>query len=86
MGIDYIYSDTDSLKFKNYEAHKEWIELYNKKIIDKLNSTITHYSLDPEKLHPKGQQLGIWDYEGKYEYFKTLGAKRYIYQKMENCI
>ena len=81
MGIDYIYSDTDSLKFKNYEAHKAWIELYNKNIIDKLNNTIKHYSLDPEKLHPKGQQLGIWDYEGKYEYFKTLGAKRYIYQK-----
>ncbi len=24
--------------------------------------------------------LGVWDYEGTYNRFKTLGAKRYLYQ------
>ena len=25
--------------------------------------------------------MGEWEYEGKYEYFKTLGAKKYCYVK-----
>ena len=41
------------------------------------------YHLDPNLFHPltiKGveKQLGVWDYEGVYTKFKTLGAKRYL--------
>ena len=39
-----------------------------------------------ERTHPKtiyGEEkpIGVWDYEGHYSTFKTLGAKRYLWQK-----
>lgn len=81
---DYIYSDTDSLKFINYEKHKEYFNNYNIKIIEKLekclkNYNIPLYSIKPKTIKNIEKPLGIWDYEGNYKYFKTLGAKRYMY-------
>ena len=81
---DYIYSDTDSLKVLNIEKHISFINSYNDNIKKKISKCLNYYKLDVEKMHPKNikgevKQLGIWDYEGKYDYFKTLGAKRYIY-------
>ena len=48
--------------------------------------TLNYYDLDPELLSPKTvkgvrKPLGVWDYEGKYTRFKTLGAKRYMYEE-----
>lgn len=81
---DYIYSDTDSLKVKNFEKHKDYIENYNKEVYNKLKKACEHHKIDIEKTQPKTKEgiikpLGVWDYEGTYEYFKTLGAKRYMY-------
>ena len=82
---DYVYSDTDSIKFLNYKNHLEYINKYNEVITEKLNTTCLIYSLDRNNLAPldiKGisHPLGIWDYEGTYKRFKTLGAKRYMYE------
>ena len=84
IGDDYIYSDTDSIKFLNYEAHKDYIEHYNNYITFKLKEMCDYYNLPYTTLSPKtnkgiSKPLGVWDYEGKYKYFKTLGAKRYMY-------
>ena len=84
IGDDYIYSDTDSIKFLNYEAHKDYIEHYNNYITFKLKEMCDYYNLPYTALSPKtnkgiSKPLGVWDYEGKYKYFKTLGAKRYMY-------
>lgn len=84
-GEDYVYSDTDSLKLLNYEAHKEYISWFNKTIVEKMEVCLAKYNLDPKLLSPKSKKgdvklLGVWDFEGSYTRFKTLGAKRYIYE------
>ena len=86
MGKDYVYCDTDSIKFINMDAHKAYIEDYNRNIIRKCTECLESHGLDPALLSPKNQkgeakQIGIWDYEGKYDYFKTLGCKRYLTYK-----
>ena len=83
MRDDYIYSDTDSIKFKNYEKHETYLEQYNKMTEHKLLKALEYHKLNPDLLYPKTQEgevklLGVWDYEGFYTRFKTLGAKRYL--------
>lgn len=84
-GNDYVYSDTDSLKLLNYDKHQKYIEWFNKNMIEKMKATCHHYKLWEGLLNPKTQKgvekmLGVWDYEGTYSRFKTLGAKRYLIQ------
>ena len=86
IGRDYVYCDTDSIKFLNMDAHKAYIEDYNSSIIRKCTECLEHWDLDPAMLAPKNKkgvekQIGIWDYEGKYDYFKTMGCKRYLTYK-----
>lgn len=86
---DYIYSDTDSIKVINPEAHKEYIEKYNRNVTLKIEICLTHYGLSPSLARPKTikgvtKQIGVWDYEGKYDRFKTLGAKRYMTEEDGN--
>ena len=80
---DYIYSDTDSIKIINGDMHKEYIELYNSTIMRKLQRAMTYHKLPMDMVSPKTVEgvekpLGVWDYEGTYDRFKTLGAKRYM--------
>lgn len=86
MGDDYVYSDTDSIKMLNYEHHKEYINNYNELIVRKMNNMMAYYKLDPKLLAPKTitgveKMIGVWDYEGTYTRFKTLGAKRYLIEE-----
>ena len=83
---DYIYSDTDSIKFFNYSKHEKFIEGYNKLVINKQLKTLDYYNINPELLSPKtvkgtSKPLGVWDFEGLYSRFKTLGAKRYLVEE-----
>lgn len=87
---DYVYSDTDSVKGLNIINHTDYIERYNKQIKEKINKCLKYHNIPLEMASPKtikgeSKPLGVWDYEGKYDYFKTLGAKRYITEK-ENKI
>lgn len=82
-GNDYIYSDTDSVKILNAERHKAYFEAYNKLAVLKLKKACIYHKIDFSKCSPKNQRgqektLGIWDFEGVYSRFKTLGAKRYM--------
>ena len=59
---------------------------YNKWIVEKQKLTLKYYSLDESLLYPKNKKgeiklCGVWDFEGKYTRFKTLGAKRYLYEE-----
>lgn len=79
---DYVYSDTDSVKFINREKHKEFFERYNQEITQKLKTMCTIKGLNYDDLAPKtvkgvSKPLGVWDDDGFYTLFKTLGAKRY---------
>lgn len=80
---DYVYSDTDSVKFINREKHQEYFKRYNEDITNKLKTMCDKKGFDYNDLAPKTVQgvskpLGVWDDDGFYEYFKTLGAKRYV--------
>jgi len=84
-GKDYIYSDTDSVKILNAEKHQEYFKKYNEWIINRLENTLKHYDMK-ETIKPKTikgieKPLGVWDFEGVYQKFKTLGAKRYMIEK-----
>lgn len=86
---DYIYSDTDSIKMLNYETHKKYIDNYNKSIENKLKNMCEFYNIDFNRCKPKTNKgveklIGVWDFEGTYLKFKTLGAKRYIYTEINN--
>lgn len=86
VGDDYVYSDTDSLKVLNYDKHKPYVQWFDQNIISKMEAMCKHYNLNPTLLRPKTKDgvekvLGIWDFEGTYDYFKTLGAKRYLTAK-----
>ena len=83
LGNDYIYSDTDSVKFINAEKHKDYFKRYNEDITNQLKTMCKLKGFNYEDLAPKTvkgvrKPLGVWDDDGFYEYFKTLGAKRYI--------
>lgn len=86
FGSDYVYSDTDSIKAINCEKHVKYIEDYNAHITQKLKDACSYWNFDWDLFAPKTikgevKQLGLWDYEGKYDRFKTLGAKRYLVEK-----
>ena len=86
LGDDYIYSDTDSVKFINYEKHKNYFETYNKNAIIKLKNAMDYHGFSYELFQPytnKGERkiCGLWDFDGFYPKFRTLGAKRYMVQK-----
>lgn len=89
-GNDYIYADTDSIKLLNVEAHKKYFETYNALVKVKLQKACRYHNIPFEMCEPKtikGVQklMGVWDYDGKYKRFKTLGAKRYMVEE-ENAL
>lgn len=83
LGDDYIYSDTDSLKSLNTEKHEEYFNRYNSQILIKIKRAAQYHKIDISKFSPltkknKAKVIGVWENEGVYEKFKTLGAKRYL--------
>lgn len=79
IGEDYIYSDTDSVKFKN--NHDDFFKQANEKVLAKIELASNSNNIDISRYKPLEKLIGVWDYEGVYEEFKTLGAKRYLTKK-----
>ena len=85
FGVDYVYSDTDSVKGVNFENHREWISKENKKVVENIIKTSEYYDIPLQMFNPsdvKGinHTLGVWEIEEGYASFKTVGAKRYLYE------
>ena len=83
LGDDYIYSDTDSIYYLNKEKNEHIFNESNAFVIRALERACKHHKLDFEAVAPKDQKgrvrtLGIWEDDGSYTRFKTLGAKRYM--------
>ena len=81
---DVIYCDTDSIKYIG--NHDEVFNRYNEKIVHDLETACKFHDIDTELLRPKDRngvshQIGIFEDDGKYDEFVTLGAKRYAYKK-----
>lgn len=88
IGEDYVYSDTDSIKFLNYEKHIPYIKWYNQDLEKKLKKMCEFRKIDFELMKPKTKEgivkmMGVWDFEGTYTHFKTLGAKRYMQREQD---
>lgn len=88
---DYIYSDTDSVKIVNVNLHLEYFRKYNNMVKNKLLKAMDYHGLDHNLVHPKTikgveKWLGVWDFDGQYKTFKTLGAKRYMVRKWDNTL
>ena len=87
-GNDYVYSDTDSIKLLNYEKHLDYFNEYNNQLMAKIKllcmtTGIEFNDLNPKDIKGKHHLIGVWDDEGLYNIFKTLGAKRYMTYKEE---
>lgn len=85
FGNDYVYSDTDSIKALHPEKHMDYINSYNNHIEELIQEAASFHKLDPDLYSPltkKGVKkiIGQWEFEGIYDRFKTLGAKRYLVQ------
>ena len=83
---DYVYSDTDSIKSINRYRHIDYLNRYNEGMRRMLYKAMDYHGLSRDLVEPKNikgekRLLGIWDYEGDYAIFKTLGAKRYMVKK-----
>lgn len=85
FGEDFVYADTDSIKGLNFESHSKFFQRYNFNIECQIikASRILHI---PKELYmpktPKGKKkmIGVFEIEDSYKLFKTIGAKRYIYE------
>lgn len=83
VGDDYVYSDTDSVKITNGDKYKPYFREYNTELKHKLRKACFYHKLpyslcEPQTIKGITKTLGVWDYEGRYSRFKTLGAKRYM--------
>lgn len=83
LGEDYVYSDTDSIKAVNMDKHMDYINKYNERVKRKLERACKVHGIPIEMTEPKtikGEKkpLGVWDYDGHFDRFRTLGAKRYM--------
>lgn len=82
---DYVYADTDSIKAINFDKHLDFFKRYNNNIERDLVKMCLYYQIAYSKVAPKTLKgktklIGVWDIEEGYRYFKTLGAKRYMYE------
>lgn len=77
-GYDFVYADTDSVKFINKD-HLKSFEDRNNYLLSK-KQKYRNYS---DRVNDDGTTtrytLGVWDDDGYYKRFKTLGAKKYAY-------
>ena len=70
---DIIYVDTDSIKTTKDVSTE--IDRINADVIAETESTGMKGSVEH---NGKVYYMGTWDYEGTYDEFKTLGAKKYV--------
>ena len=80
VGEDVVYCDTDSIKFIN-SFHVAEFENENKLLREKaLKNDIKAVAYREGFEYP----LGVWDNDGFYTAFKTLGAKKYCFEKIKD--
>lgn len=83
LGDDYVYCDTDSVYYTNEDKHEHIFETSNDRINRQLKEAADYHGIDVNRLSPKDPKgiphtIGLWDLDGRYKRFKTLGAKRYM--------
>lgn len=89
LALDYnvAYCDTDSIKFIDCDSN--FFNEYNKRIEERENERADMLGIPRDKFCPLDKngiphRLGIFDDDGQYKKFKTLGAKKYCYVDNDN--
>lgn len=79
---DVVYYDTDSIKMLHGERYQDIFDEFNAKNCKMHEDAMKHHGWDNRYAIPdiKGRvhTLGVYEDDGCYSDFKTLGAKRYI--------
>lgn len=70
-GAEFIYTDTDSVKFTG--------EVDFSQLNDELKNNSIQTGSFAVDSKGKTHYMGVYEYEGSYEKFATMGAKKYIY-------
>lgn len=81
VGHDIVYTDTDSVKYINPDDHKSDIKALNERWLKKCEENDIAPYVD---VRNKRTYIGVWEHEGSYANFKTLGAKKYAYTDKED--
>lgn len=68
------YWDTDSIKVKVRKSEREKLDA----LFSEYNEKIEIIRAQSEKLFGGLFNLGIWEFDGEYKYFYTMGAKKYV--------
>lgn len=76
-GRDFIYCDTDSVKYRygDPEVERRLDELNEERMI--LSMRYGAWANDPKG---EAHYMGVFESEGIYQEFRTLGAKKYVYR------
>lgn len=76
----YVYSDTDSIKVVYTKEFDEEIKKRNEELTTLVEKRCKELGIDPRPKTVKGEEkmISLWDDDGTYTYFKTLGSKRYM--------
>lgn len=79
-----VYNDTDSTKYLYDDDTEDFFRARNEEMRQRVEAALDYHKIPHERMRPKdikGREhiLGEMGDEGTYTYFKTLGAKRYIY-------
>lgn len=88
LGSNHHYTDTDSIKCDNTPEARAFFDEKNEEIKKKLEAACDYHHIPYELIYPKNKKgkvcpLGVWDNDGVYTRFKTLGAKRYLTETIE---
>ena len=76
LGYDMVYCDTDSVKFFDTLSNRELFVKLN----DEIKQEIKDCGLDcTVEYKGKKYTLGLWESDGDYKQFKSMGAKKYCY-------
>lgn len=81
IGKDVVYGDTDSVKLLHYEKHKDAIDDLNKSLQAQAEAAGAYADDRDGNRH----YMGVWEYDGHYDEFRTLGAKKYVVNMKGKC-
>lgn len=73
---DMVYCDTDSTKFFDTPVNRRLFKLLNTEIHEEIKACGLNCTVEYKG---KTYTLGLWDEDGDYKYFKSMGAKKYCY-------
>ena len=86
-----IYSDTDSVKAPDSRELRAAVQKLNEERVARLRLMCEENDIDPERLapaDPKGvrHMIGLFECDGKYAEFITLGPKRYAHRDKDGIL